>query len=755
MGYITYEQADSRWGRKNYNGSSSMATAGCGPTSVAMLAYAVDGKTTPWDVARYMQKHGYAIRNNGTAWAGIPAAMKAFGLTDVKNVAKMEDVWKYMSNGYCAVFLFRGGSRGGVTWTSSGHYVAVTDYKAKNGKHYLFTRDSGGRNHTGWYAYETTMRGLIPQIWVGKVPEGKSKPKPPAPAPKPAIAKPTSVPTLPSRGYFKRGDVGSGVAHLQKILLYLKFSVGDAGADGDYGGGTASAVIAFQRKYGLSVDGEWGKQCNDKASELLGIKKKTPTPTKTTPKCIDVSDHQGKINWKKVKASGINYAIIRAGYGNNNIDSRFVENIKGAIAAGVKVGVYWFSYAYTIAMATNEARCVVKAIQPYRTHIELGVWFDYEYDSDNYAKKKTGAKPSASLLTNMHKAFCDTVRASGYKAGFYYNYDYKKNRLNMDALRGYYHWYALYTNEKQTNIGMQQYSSDGKVSGISGNVDMNWIINDSFMGVPKDLSKVTKSDTPSKPVATAKPIATTAKAYTGKLPSLSNLAPDIIAQKARELAWPYGTKASKYKYPSGSPTAAFKMALNKAYPNRSAWSDRPKKGASCDVFVGTVVRVSGHDTSFPRGLSDVPGHVKKKPNAWEVISRPKKSELKAGDIVMWETSSAGHIFVYTGNLHEAEANHNGRKYGHISKLYIPSRPKYYMAFRPIGGREYLKKGDESVQVGYMQNFLNWCLKISLKPDNDFGQKTEDAVIDYQKKYGLMPDGIFGIECLEKAKTIKI
>ena len=752
MDYITYKQADARWGRKNYNGSSSMATAGCGPTSVAMLAYAVDGKTTPWDVAKYMQKHGYAIRNNGTAWAGIPAAMKAFGLTDVKNVSDMEDVWRYMSKGYCAVFLFRGGSRGGVTWTTAGHYVAVTGYKVQSGKHYLYTRDSGGRNHTGWYAYETTMRGLIPQIWVGKVPNMKVKPTTPAPAPKTTTTKPTSIPTLPSRGYFKIGDSGTNVKRVQNILVYFKINIGGAGVDGVYGGGTASGVKSFQKKYDLRIDGEWGKQCNDKAKELLGIKKDNSTPVKSTPKCIDVSDHRGKIDWKKVKASGINYAIIHAGFGNNNIDSRFIENMKGAIAAGVKVGVYWFSYAYTVAMAKNEARCVIKAIQPYRSHIELGVWFDYEYDSDRYAKQKTKTKPSVSLLTEMTKAFCDTVRTAGYKAGFYYNYDFKKNRLNMDALRGYYHWYALYENEKQTNVGMQQYSSKGKVPGISGNVDMNWIINDSFMGAPKVAT--TKPTTTTKPVTKAVTTVSTAKTYSGTFPKLSNLAPELMTQTARELAWPYGTKTNKYKYPNGSPTAAFKKAIDRVYPHRSGWSDRPKKGASCDVFVGTVVRASGHDGSFPRGLSDVAGHVKKKPKLWKTINKPKKSELKAGDIIVWETSSAGHIFVYVGGGHEAEANHNGKKYGHISKLYIPSKPKKYTVYRPIGGRKYLIQGDTCQQVVYLQRFLNWCLDIKLKDDGGFGPKTAEAVRAFQKKYALTPDGVFGEASLAKAKVIK-
>ena len=269
MSFITYKQADSRWGRKNYNGSSTMATAGCGPTSVAMLAYAVDGKTNPWDVAKYMQKHGYAIRNNGTAWSGIPAAMKASGLEDVKNInvdKSMADVWKYLKDGYCAVFLFRAGSRGGVCWTTGGHYVAVTDYKYENGKHWLYTRDSGGRNHTGWYCYETQMRGLIPKVWVGKVPKGGKKPEPDK------KEKPTSLPKLPSRGYLQKGDKSSEVEKMQKILIYLGITCGPDGADGVFGGESEKAVRAYQVLYKLSTDMKWGKQCNSKAADVLGLK---------------------------------------------------------------------------------------------------------------------------------------------------------------------------------------------------------------------------------------------------------------------------------------------------------------------------------------------------------------------------------------------------------------------------------------------------------------------------------------------------
>lgn len=182
----TFKQYDSRWGKKNYNGSSTMAAAGCGPSSVAMIGYNMNTKLTPWTVAQWMKSKGYAIRNAGTAWAGIPAALKAFGCQQVKTSKNMAEVWKELGkgdgHGY-AIFLFGKGKRGGVRWTGSGHYIAVTDYKIKNGKHWLYTRDSYGPN-TGWHSYEDHMKGLIKQTWTCYVPmlNGKSRVKEEKPA---------------------------------------------------------------------------------------------------------------------------------------------------------------------------------------------------------------------------------------------------------------------------------------------------------------------------------------------------------------------------------------------------------------------------------------------------------------------------------------------------------------------------------------------------------------------------------------------
>ena len=134
-----------------------------------------------------------------------------------------------------------------------------------------------------------------------------------------------------------------------------------------------------------------------------------------------------------------------------------------------------------------------------------------------------------------------------------------------------------------------------------------------------------------------------------------------ITNKAFDLAWPAGTSSSKYNYNGGSPTAAYRYALESAYPNRSKWGAAPKVGASCDVFVGTVLRSSGVDGSAPRGLSEQFPYFKGSSKYKRVSYSGKRSELRSGDIVMF-TRNAGntHICLYlvkNGKEYIAEANY--------------------------------------------------------------------------------------------------
>ena len=188
-------------------------------------------------------------------------------------------------------------------------------------------------------------------------------------------------------------------------------------------------------------------------------------------KIIDVSEFQGKIDFKKVKASGIEGVIIRAGYGKGNADEYFVRNINGAIKNKLHIGIYWFSYAYTAGMAKKEAEYCHEMIQTYKLNIDLPVFFDWEYDSMSYAEKN-GVAPDKKLITEMTKVFCEEITRYGYDAGYYTNWDYYKNYYYPSKLKNYKLWFADYEDDYK-DCFIQQTSSSGSVDGINGSVDMD------------------------------------------------------------------------------------------------------------------------------------------------------------------------------------------------------------------------------------------------------------------------------------------
>lgn len=155
---------------------------------------------------------------------------------------------------------------------------------------------------------------------------------------------------------------------------------------------------------------------------------------------IDVSHHQTALDWRKVKACGIDFAIIRAGR-DVTVDRMFHQHIKGAIDAGLSVGVYWFSYALSKADAQREADFCLQTIKPYK--LDLPVFYDYEYDSERYSRER-GVVPTPRLRTDIIKAFCERIKASGYEVGIYTNIDYITNRLYWDELKHYPLWLAQF-----------------------------------------------------------------------------------------------------------------------------------------------------------------------------------------------------------------------------------------------------------------------------------------------------------------------
>lgn len=189
---------------------------------------------------------------------------------------------------------------------------------------------------------------------------------------------------------------------------------------------------------------------------------------------IDVSKYQPSINWSAVKASGVNYVIIRCGYRGASTgaliqDPYFTSHIKGAKAAGLKVGVYFFTTALTEAEAVEEASMCAELCSGY------GINYPIFMDCENSPRPGYNSM-SASERTTIIKAFCNTIKSAGYTPGVYANKTWLSSYINTSALSGCKIWLAQYNPAGPTYSGrydLWQYTSKGHVDGISGNVDMN------------------------------------------------------------------------------------------------------------------------------------------------------------------------------------------------------------------------------------------------------------------------------------------
>lgn len=182
-------------------------------------------------------------------------------------------------------------------------------------------------------------------------------------------------------------------------------------------------------------------------------------------KGIDVSYHNGIIDWKKVKQS-VDFVIIRAGYGKSTMDKQFINNICRAHTTGLKIGIYWFVYAANTEEAVLNAKMCEKCIEGYKDIITMRVWADWEYDSD---KRNPQTKESR---TDIVKAFCNYLSGKGYETGVYSNVDYLTGKFG--DLSKYPLWLAKYSSSKgDYNPFMWQHSSTGRIAGISTDVDMN------------------------------------------------------------------------------------------------------------------------------------------------------------------------------------------------------------------------------------------------------------------------------------------
>lgn len=236
-------------------------------------------------------------------------------------------------------------------------------------------------------------------------------------------------------------------------------------------------VDASGKAYEFTVNPEVERNPYEESCfERQGVKLTYSDDTYTSRLGVDVSYYQGEIDWEKVKADGYDFAMIRLGYrgygadGTLNLDKRFRENVENAKKAGLDVGVYFFAQAVNKEEAVEEAEFVLDALE--EEELQMPVVYDPETVTEEEAR--TG-EVTGEQFTRNAKAFCQRIQKAGYEPMIYCNMLWEAFELNLAELEKYPIWYADYEAFPQTPYAFDiwQYTEEGTVDGIAGQVDLN------------------------------------------------------------------------------------------------------------------------------------------------------------------------------------------------------------------------------------------------------------------------------------------
>lgn len=274
-------------------------------------------------------------------------------------------------------------------------------------------------------------------------------------------------------------------------------------------------------------------------------------------KGIDVSSWQGNIDFAKVKASGIDFVIIRAGYGRETRqnDNCFEVNYRNAKAAGLDVGAYWYSYADSAEDTVKEAKACMEVIKGKK--FEFPIYFDLEEQSQ-FAKGR-------NFCDSIIKAFCGELEKNGYLAGLYCSTYYLNNYISNAIAGKYALWVAQYNYRctyTANKYGIWQYSSEGRINGISGNVDMDYCYTDYPNIVKNGGYNGYKKTTAKKTTATEKK--TTSTATTVKKKTVDELAKEVIVGK-----WAAGDERKQKLIAAGYDYSKVQARVNELMVNQT------------------------------------------------------------------------------------------------------------------------------------------------------------------------------------------
>ena len=515
-----------------------------------------------------------------------------------------------------------------------------------------------------------------------------------------------------------------------------------------YGNGIASSGYKYNAPYmGNCMHTE---TTGDNMAPIPKWKEEEIKPTKPVYKVIDVSEHQKTIDWAKVKADGVVGAIIRYADGDY-LDVNFDKNMKGAKAAGLHVGSYIFSRAKTKAQAESEAERIFNACKPY--DLDMPIYIDLEV-----------AKLSKYADT-VAPAFLNKTKALGGRGGVYANLNWWNNYLKNTA-KNYSanpFWIAQYNStmdyKPASRMGMWQYSSSGKVAGISTNVDMDECYIQYW---------------PDEPVKVP---------YSGEFPStkIVKTNAEVKADAVRWACWIAGDNRFHYGYTNKHGSSDSKDWNPNAHHNgcyfcgtNTTSGGRSKAGITdyqftycCNPFVGAAW---AHGGCVPKAME-----LCRKGSSWNFekgtgydksslftnLGKPAKSTLELGDVLC----SDKHVAIYIGNGKIAEAAggddnvRNSSKWNnsiHTTSLTDSRYSGFKRVHRynsSVDTTSLIRHGEISKRVELMQKFFIWY-GIELIADGIFGDGTLEAVKKFQTDMEISVDGVVGNDTIGKMKEVK-
>ena len=391
---------------------------------------------------------------------------------------------------------------------------------------------------------------------------------------------------------------------------------------------------------------------------------------------------------------------------------------------------------YMVQFATKGHGTLWNGITKGLEHYEYNVhWRQADSMSDIFKVLKTSLKRGVILFGSSLGPDGTRWTASGHYIAFV---DYKIDKNGK-------HWFYLKDSGGRKHDKWWCYEKS-----MRGDVRQVWICT--------SLKSSAKTTTPK----TTTPAATTAKAYSGTFPSANNNA-KIVNGLAYRMCYPYGTPQKKYTFKDGKPKEAYKKAIDKVFPNHKNWSNKKQKvGACCDILPAVCLGLVG--IKIKKDLKDQLTDMPKMTKQLKSNGVYKAGDFKAGMIVQrGRKDKSGHTFIicqlvngkkYIANAHYKKLKGTYAVMDSVAVTQKPSKWKYYKCYTVLGAcRTYYKNGDYGYDVKYIQAFLKWY-GIACTVDGDFGDETEDAVKEYQRRRGLTVDGKVGEETIADMKKVR-